>query len=128
MNWTGTTFPAMVAPCKRIWTASQKPNKRHASAVGMGLHFPKISAARAIKPRPAVMLREKEEERNIDSVAPPRPARAPLQRTANHRTRLTRIPPASSACGFSPAKLSHRPQRVRRRKKYKPNAASQAKY
>src|SRR5436190_17275243 len=115
----------MVVPCRRIWMASKKPNRRHANAVGIGFHLPKMSAARAMNPRPAVMLREKEEERKIDRLAPPKPARAPLQSTANQRTRLTRMPAAVSACGFSPAKLSHSPARVYLSQKYKPMASNQ---
>ena len=65
-----------------------------------------------MKPRPAVMFREKDEERNTESDAPPSPARAPLARTASHLTRLTRMPAASSASGCSPANPSHNPEGV----------------
>src|SRR5439155_9628703 len=54
MNWTGID----PTPCSRICTASEKPNSRQASAVGMGFHLPKMRAASAMKPRPAVMFRE----------------------------------------------------------------------
>ena len=58
------------------------------------------------------MFREKDDARNTESEAPPMPASAPLISTAAHRTRLTRMPAASSASGCSPAKLTQSPPRV----------------
>ena len=42
-----------------IWIviASANPNSKQASIVCTGRHLPKMSAARAMKPRPAAMLR-----------------------------------------------------------------------
>ena len=38
-----------------ICSASQKPKNRHASSTPAPLHRPKITAARAMKPRPATL-------------------------------------------------------------------------
>src|SRR5215813_4159388 len=57
MNWTGTA----TTPCIWIDSASAAPKRRQASIVGTGRHWPKTRAARAMKPRPALMLRVKRE-------------------------------------------------------------------
>ena len=75
----------------------------------MGFHFPKINAAMAMNPRPAVILREKEDAKQIESVAPANPAKHPERRTATQRTPLTLTPAESNASGCSPANCNHKP-------------------
>ena len=56
MNCTGTLpISGSGVPCKRIDSASRKPNSRQANIAGTGFHLAKISAASAMKPLPAVM-------------------------------------------------------------------------
>ena len=65
-------------------------------AVGTGFHLPKMSAASAMNPRPAVMLRENDEARNTESEAPP---------VSMHRSlRIIAVPflcPSKSKCSVN---------------------------
>ena len=79
MNCTGMSSPdgSLTTPCIWIVIASVRPKNRHASSVCTGRHLPKISAARAMKPRPDVMLRVNSDDWPIDRYAPPIAASAP---------------------------------------------------
>src|SRR5437870_10269341 len=114
MNWTGTSSPdgSFTTPCIWIVNASANPNSRHASIVCTGRHLPKMSAASAMKPRPAVILRVKSDDWPIERYAPPTPASTPESTTPIYRMRLTRTPAASAASGFSPTDLSLSPNGV----------------
>ena len=46
-------------PCMRIAKASRNPNSKQANSTGTGRHLPKIMAASAMKPLPAVISRKK---------------------------------------------------------------------
>ena len=53
---TGTSpIPGSTTPCSRIAAASRKPNSRQAKSAPTGCHLPKIIAASAMKPLPAVI-------------------------------------------------------------------------
>src|SRR5262249_27957727 len=63
---------------RRYASAVQKPNSNAAANVPNGRQAPKISAARAMKPRPAVMLSvNAPPPKPIERYAPPSPARIP---------------------------------------------------
>src|SRR5436305_14389042 len=68
--------------CRLTPRALEKPNSRHAAAAPNGRQPPKISAASAMNPRPAVMLPVNEFPNPIESDAQPAPARTPDRTTA----------------------------------------------
>src|SRR5215213_10813490 len=114
MNCTGISSPDgnLKTPCIWIETASVNPNKRHASSVCTGRHLPKINAARAMKPRPAVIFLVNNDDWPIERYAPPIPARMPASSTPEYLMLLTLTPAASAASGFSPTDLSRSPKGV----------------
>ena len=57
--------------------ASRKPKRRQAHIAGTGLHFAKMRAASAMKPRPADISRPKPEAMAVDRYAPDTPHSAP---------------------------------------------------
>ena len=68
--------------CRFTPSALENPNSRQAAAVPNGRQPPKMSAASAMKPRPAVMFSVKEFPKPIERNAPPAPARTPDRITA----------------------------------------------
>src|SRR5689334_25030799 len=114
MNCTGISSPEgnLKTPCIWIETASVKPNNKHASNVGTGFHLPKINAASAMKPRPAVMFLVNNDDCPIERYAPPMPASMPASSTPEYLIWLTLTPAASAASGFSPTDLSRKPNGV----------------
>ena len=66
----------------RCASAQPKPNSSVAASAAPGRQRPKISAASAMKPRPAVMFWEKVWTKPIERNAPPSAARPPEHITA----------------------------------------------
>ena len=62
--------------------ALEKPNRRQAAAAPNGRQFPKITAASAMNPRPAVMFSLNELTNPIERYAPPAAASMPERMTA----------------------------------------------
>ena len=56
-SWEIACLPVVF--CMRMAAASKKPNSRQAASAPTGCQRPKMSAASAMKPRPAVMFCEK---------------------------------------------------------------------
>ena len=90
-----------------------KPNRSAASAARIGSHRPKMTAARAMKPRPAVMSLPNWGTETSVKYAPPIPAMAPASDTFQKRDVFTLMPTVSAAWGCSPTARSRRPHRVR---------------
>src|SRR4051812_44933882 len=63
-------------------SALENPNRRHAAAAPNGRQFPKMSAASAMNPRPAVMFSVNELPKPIERYAPPAAANTPENVTA----------------------------------------------
>ena len=72
-----------------------KPKNNAAIKAPLGLHFPNIKHASAIKPAPAVMDCEKTPTAPIVKTAPPTPATAPAIITFLNLNLLTSIPTLS---------------------------------
>ena len=68
---TVTGVPTIVSV---VCNWSVNPNSRAAAIAPLGLHRPKITAARAMKPLPDVMLPLNAPEPPMVKIAPPRPA------------------------------------------------------
>ena len=71
--------------------------------------MPKMSAASAMKPRPAVMFWLKECTKPTERYAPPSAASIPDVTTAAYRVLYTEIPTVSAARGCSPTERSRNP-------------------
>ena len=78
----------------------------------MGSQRPKITAASAMKPAPAVISLPKPGADTSVKYAPPRPATAPASETFQNRVPVTLMPTVSAAFGCSPTDRRRRPQRV----------------
>ena len=88
------------------------PNRSAASVARIGSQRPKITAASAMKPAPAVIsLLNAPTEPRVKN-APPTPAIAPAIDTTKNLVRFTLMPTVSAACGCSPTARSRSPQRV----------------
>src|SRR6478672_10713108 len=116
MNWIGMSSPdgifAHGAPWIALVSASMKPKNKQESSTGTGRHFAKINAAKAMKPRPAVIFRVNKDDWPVDKYAPPAAARIPEIITAIYRSLMTFTPAASAAAGFSPTARSRKPNGV----------------
>ena len=99
-------------PCNLICKASVSPKSKHASSAPLGLHLPKIKAAKAMKPRPEVIIGEYEDAKNKLKLAQPHAAMPPDKITLHILTWNGEIPLTSRAFGFSPAILCHKPECV----------------
>ena len=76
MNSEGIGVPVIVrSPCK----LSAKPNSKAAKTAPNGLHLPKIKAASAMKPAPAVISLPNAPTAPTVKYAPPRPATKPAK-------------------------------------------------
>ena len=106
MNSDGIGVPVIVSsPCK----LSAKPKMSAAATAPSGLQRPKISAASAIKPLPAVISLLKDPTAPSVKNAPPSPATAPAISTLRNRILLTSIPTDSAAVGCSPTERVRNP-------------------
>ncbi len=85
-------------PCK----LSAKPKRSAAITAPSGLQRPKISAASAIKPFPAVISFPNAPTAPTVKYAPPIPATNPAMITFLKRSELTEMPTLSAAVGCSP--------------------------
>ena len=80
--------PGIARPCdsenagSRCATALEKPNRSAPASAPHGRQPPKITAASAMKPRPAVMFSLNEPSSAIDRYAPPMAASTPEAVTA----------------------------------------------
>ena len=109
MNSLGTGEPMTLSTFCRFVA---KPNSSAARVARIGSQRPKITAASAMKPAPAVIsLLNATPEPRVKN-APPRPAIAPARETFQNRVRLTLMPTVSAACGCSPTARRRRPHRV----------------
>ena len=106
INSEGIGVPIIVS---NPWRLSAKPKIKAAATAPMGLQRPKISAAKAIKPLPAVISLLKDPTAPKVKKAPPRPAMAPAKITFLNRTAFTLIPTDSAAVGCSPTARVRRP-------------------
>ena len=109
--------------CDKIWRASANPKRRHAFNVPYGVHFPKIIAARAMKPLPPVMFSRNWLRKPSEREAPANPARAPLSNTHRYLVAKTSTPTVSAAFGCSPTALMRRPSFVLNRTKLETTTA-----
>ena len=111
-----TTSVEMSTPA--IWSASeidrQMPKRKAPISTQSGRPRASIASTIAMKPRPWVMNASKSPAATTDRYAPPTPAIAPANRTAQVRVPVTLTPAASSAAGLSPAARRLSPQYVRR--------------
>src|SRR4029450_7174343 len=78
--------------CRLTPRALENPKSRHAAAAPNGFQPPKMSAASAMNPRPAVMFSVNALPSPIERYAPPAPARMPDMITEAYRTLLKRVP------------------------------------
>ena len=96
MNSDGIGVPVIVSsPCK----LSAKPKMSAAATAPSGLHRPKMTAANAINPLPAVISLLNAPSAPKVKNAPPRPATAPAINTFRNLILLTSIPTDSAAVG-----------------------------
>ena len=109
MNSLGTGEPMMLSTFCRLLA---KPKSSAARVALIGSQRPKITAARAMKPAPAVISLLKAPTEPSVKYAPPRPAIAPASDTFQNRVRLTLMPTVSAACGCSPTARRRRPHFV----------------
>src|SRR4051812_4622311 len=93
-------------------TALEKPKSSAAKNAPNGRHLPKMSAASAMKPRPAVMFSVNELTKPSDRNTPPSAASAPEAVTETYRTPYTEIPTVSAARGCSPTDRIRSPSAV----------------
>ena len=75
-------FSGALAHLPRCARALGKPNRRQAAAAPNGRQLPKITAASAMNPRPAVMFSLNELTKPIERYAPPQAASMPERTTA----------------------------------------------
>ena len=80
----------------------------------MGCQAPKMTATKAMKPRPLVMFSVKLRSAPTESSAPPRAQRAPAMSSACSRTIDGFTPAERAANGYSPTAASRSPKRLRR--------------
>src|SRR5688500_5353599 len=114
MNWTGISSPdgSFTTPWSCMARASVRPKNRHANMTGTGFHLPKIRAASAMNPRPAVIPRVNKDDCPIERYAPPAAANTPERITARYRSFTTFTPAESAAPGFSPTARRRKPKGV----------------
>src|SRR5215207_10447904 len=79
--WNSTAVDSEKAG-RRCASAVEKPNSSAPASAPNGRQLPKITAARAMKPRPAVISSLNEPNRPIDRYTPPTAASAPEAVTA----------------------------------------------
>src|SRR4051794_11044404 len=124
-NWLGIELP--MTP-RNPASAVVNPNSSAASVAPTGLHRPKISAARAMKPRPLVMLLLKLPTAPIVRNAPPTPATTPASSTLRYRVQITLMPTVSAAVGCSPTARVRRPHLVRKSATWISTTSTMARY
>ena len=107
--WAGTGIPNCWALICKAFAA---PNSNDAAHAPAGVHPPKISAAKAMNPRPLVMSGSNAGTDSNVKYAPPMPAIAPPIITAVYRVRMTLIPAACAARGNSPTDRRRNPHGV----------------
>src|SRR5699024_5171012 len=93
----------------KLWA---KPKNNAAPIAPKGCHFPKITAARDIKPCPTIVEEEKSKAIVKAKTEPPSPPKKPEMITAIYRIRNTFIPFVSAAIGCSPTARSRSPNDV----------------
>ena len=109
-SWGGTSTPRIASS---VWVAPAKPNTSAAPRRADGCHAPKIIAARAMKPLPAVISMPKLPATASDRYEPAEPGDQPGEEQRPIADRRTSMPTVPAAAGFSPEARSRRPQRVR---------------
>ena len=109
MNSLGIGVPVIErTPCK----LSAKPKSNAAITAPTGLQRPKINAAKAMKPFPAVISLPNAPTAPTVKYAPPSPATNPAKITFLYLSLFTLIPTESAAVGCSPTARVRNPQRV----------------
>src|SRR5690625_764024 len=100
-NWDGISIGVSTIDKVRC-SDVVKANRKAAPVAPSGVQRPKITAARAMNPRPAVMSELKAPTAPMLIAAPAKPAIAPANTRFQNRNRLTSMPAVSAALGCSP--------------------------
>ena len=116
-SW-GTLAPK--SSCRRIPATPTRLKNSAAKAAPIGWAAPKMTAAKLMKPRPAVMFCAKMCRPPAASSAPPTAQRTPPSASATSRARAGLAPTLRAARGCSPAAAKRRPKRLRRSSTHMP--------